>query len=44
MKDAVVEGYGTGFALGQEPHAQREGLSFRGLQEECAGEEGAQPD
>ena len=27
----MVEGYGTGFALGQELHVQREGLSIRGL-------------
>jgi len=38
-----VEGYGTGFALDQELHAQREGLSIGGLQEECAEETGAQP-
>jgi len=40
----MVERYGTGFALGQELHAQRQGLSTRGLQEECAEQEGAQSD
>jgi len=40
----MVEGYGTGFALGQEPHAKREGLSIRGLQEKCTGKAGTQPD
>ena len=40
----MVEGYGTGFALGQELHAQRQGLSIRGLQEECAGKAGPQTD